>query len=139
MAGLTTLFDTNILSEPLRKTPNPNVLRRLRDAEHVGAIAAPALHQIRFGALRLIPSSRQRAIGRFITDILRMFPILPYDEAAAEWHARERARLVSIGRTPPFVDSQIAAVAAVNRLRIATLNVRDFASFEGLEIDDWSR
>lgn len=64
-------------------------------------------------------------------------PILPYDEAAADWHARERARLVAAGRTPPLLDGQIAAVAAVNDLVLVTSNVRDFRGFDGLRIEDW--
>lgn len=140
MAGMTTLIDTNIVSEPLRRSPNLTVVRRLQEAEAIGAIAATTLHEIRFGMLRMPPSSRRLDIDRYITEVLcARFPVLPYDDAAAEWHARQRARLVSLGRTPPFADSQIAAVAAVNGLVLATLNARDFAGFEGLQIEVWSQ
>jgi tRNA(fMet)-specific endonuclease VapC len=64
-------------------------------------------------------------------------PILPYDEAAADWHARERARLLSEGRKPPFADGQIAAIAKVHDLAIVTANVRDFEAFEGITVEDW--
>ena len=63
--------------------------------------------------------------------------ILPYDEAAADWHADERARLSAIGLTPPFADGQIAAVAAVNGLVLVTRNVADFQHFQGLTIENW--
>lgn len=65
--------------------------------------------------------------------------ILAYTATAAEWHARERARLAALGRTPPFIDGQIAAVARVNRLILVTRNVSDFHGFEGLAIEDWTR
>ncbi len=65
--------------------------------------------------------------------------VLPYDQMAAEWHAAERARLGAVGLTPPFVDGQIAAVAHVNDLTLVTANTRDFAHFEGLRIEDWTR
>ena len=64
-------------------------------------------------------------------------PILPYDHAAAEWHARERARLASRGETRPFVDGQIAAVAHVNDLTLVTFNDVDFRLFEGLRVVSW--
>ena len=46
--------------------------------------------------------------------------ILPYDDGAAEWHARERARLSSKGLTPSFVDGQVAAITVVNGLILVT-------------------
>lgn len=64
-------------------------------------------------------------------------PILDYDRRAAEWHASERARLMAAGRTPPFIDGQIAAVARVNDLTLVTRNQRDFRWFEGLRMERW--
>jgi tRNA(fMet)-specific endonuclease VapC len=64
------------------------------------------------------------------------FPILPYDEASAAWHGEERARLESFGRTAPFVDGQIAAIAQVHGLILVTANPRDFEAFQGLRIED---
>jgi tRNA(fMet)-specific endonuclease VapC len=65
--------------------------------------------------------------------------ILPYDQAAAEWHAAERARLTAIGKTPPFVDGQIMAIAQTNGLILATLNPTDYMAFTGVQVEDWSR
>jgi tRNA(fMet)-specific endonuclease VapC len=71
--------------------------------------------------------------------VRRSFPILPYDEVAAEWHGRERARLERDGKTPPFVDGQIAAIAGSRDLTLVTTNAKHFAWFEGLETADWTR
>ncbi len=65
--------------------------------------------------------------------------ILPYDDRAAEWHARERVRLASKGKMPPFVDGQIAAIAKVNRLVLVTRNIEDYESFSGLKTEYWHR
>ena len=64
-------------------------------------------------------------------------PILPYDQAAAEWHAAERARLAALQYTPPFVDGQIAAIAATRGLILVTANTRDFQQFVGIIVVDW--
>ena len=64
-------------------------------------------------------------------------PILSYNQKAAEWHANERARLTAIGRTPPFLDGQIAATARANGLMLVTANRSDFEVFDGLQIEDW--
>ena len=63
--------------------------------------------------------------------------ILPYDEQAAEWHAKERARLASLGQMPAFVDGQIAAIAKVNGLILVTRNTSDFNKYSGLKLENW--
>lgn len=132
------LLDANTLSEALRLSPDPAMLSRLAANRPHSATAAVVIHEMRYGAYRLPPSRRRRTIERYLDRLMREgMPILPYDEAAAEWHARERARLVAIGRTPPFFDGQIAAVAAVNDLVLVTSNVRDFHAFRDLRVEDW--
>ena len=64
-------------------------------------------------------------------------PLLPYDANAAKWHAEERARLVTIGKTPSFADGQIAAIAKVNNLILVTNNVSDYADFLELKLENW--
>lgn len=51
--------------------------------------------------------------------------------------ARAWPRLEAIGRTPPFVDDQIAAITATNGLILVTSNTADFAPFDGLQVEDW--
>jgi len=63
--------------------------------------------------------------------------ILPYDERAARWHAEERARLAAQGQVPPYVDSQIAAIAKVNGLVLVTRNTSDFEMFSDLKVQNW--
>ena len=63
--------------------------------------------------------------------------ILPYDDRAAEWHAKERVRLALKGLTPTFVDGQIAAISAVNGLILVTRNVNDFKQFLRLKVQNW--
>lgn len=132
------LLDTNVLSEPLRPTPNERVMSRLRGAENEIATAALVVHELRFGAARLKPSKKRRTIEAYLDDVLRAtVPVLPYDETAADWHALERARLVAAGQTPPFVDGQVAAIAAVNGLVLVTANVADYSAFSGLSVENW--
>src|SRR5437867_3729685 len=74
---------------------------------------------------------------RSSTDITGSVVVLPYDQAAARWHAREQARLSRSGKPPPFVDGQIAAIAAIHRLVLVTRNFHDFSSFARLEVESW--
>ena len=114
-------------------------MQRLRENWDAIALTAPALHEVRFGVLRVPLSHRRRSIEAYLASVVStQSSVHPYDLNAAERHASERARLVASGRTPPFVDSQIAAVAAVNDLVLVTFNTRDFQHFRGLRIEDWS-
>ncbi len=132
------LLDTNVLSEPLRPEPNDGVLRRLRDLQDEVATASVVWHEMLFGCYRLPPSARRSAIQEYLDEVLwPSIPVLPYDTRAAEWHAAERARLTAAGRTPPFADGQIAAVARTNDLVIVTSNVSDFAHFNDTHVEDW--
>ena len=132
------LLDTNILSEPTRPSPDPQVLSRLEKHDGELGIAAPSWHELLFGCERLPRSRRRQQLEDYLFSVVPdSFPVLPYDRAAAAWHAAERARLQAIGKTPPFLDGQIAAVAWVNDLVLVTSNGSDFAGFEGLRLEDW--
>jgi tRNA(fMet)-specific endonuclease VapC len=132
------LLDTSIVSEPLRPQPQAAVLEKLRRHEEEVAIASIVWHELRFGVERLPPSRRRSVIERYLADVvLPTMPILDYDRTAAEWHASERARLAGEGRTPPFTDGQIAAIARVNDLVLVTLNDGDFRRFKGIRIRRW--
>ncbi|MGQ0603485.1 MAG: type II toxin-antitoxin system VapC family toxin [Anaerolineales bacterium] len=133
------LLDTNILSEPLRSTPNTRIVNRLKRYRDELATAAVVWHELWFGCRRLPASAKREAIERYLDEVIAVsVVILPYDEKAAEWHAAERARLVADGRTPTFVDGQIAAIAAINGLTLVTLNRADYRNYHGLELEDWS-
>jgi tRNA(fMet)-specific endonuclease VapC len=131
------LLDTNVLSEPMRQAPDAEVMKRIMAAGDAIATASPVWHEIEFGRLRLPAGKRRRAIEALIEAAAAALVILPYDTPAAAWHARERARLARLGKLPPFIDGQIAAIAAVNELVLVTRNVRDFAAFTGLEVESW--
>ncbi len=132
------LLDTNILSEPLRPIPNSNVIEMLRRHENEIATATVVYHELLFGCYRLPESKKRQTIEKYLQEVVEPnIPLLAYDTNAAKWHATERARLVSIGKTPSFADGQIAAFAHVNRLIVVTNNVADYADFLELQVENW--
>lgn len=132
------LLDTNTLSETLKPSPHRGLLRRIGEHQAEVATAAPVWHELVFGCRRLPPSQRREALEDYLYAILApSLVVLPYDMEAAARHGEERARLASRGKTPPFVDGQIAAVALVRGLILVTRNVTDFREFAGLEIENW--
>lgn len=138
MAGLRLLLDTNVLFEPTRPHPNAGVQLRLQ--EHRGEVctAAPVLHEMHYGLGRMPDGKRKQQLTRYVHEVLRpSLEVLPYDREAALRHAEERARLTFQGRTPPFVDGQIAAIAMVNDLILITRNTRDFENFTDSRYENW--
>jgi len=132
------LLDTNVLSEPLKLTPDKSVISMLEKHQHEIVTAAPIWHELQYGCWRLPRSRKREVIEVFLVDVVRKnMLILPYDDRAAEWHARERARLSLKGKLPAFVDGQIAAIAKVNGLVLVTRNVKDFKLFSGLKTENW--
>jgi Predicted nucleic acid-binding protein, contains PIN domain len=132
-------LDTNIISEPLKAKPNKGVMRNLRVHETDLAISAIVWHELWTGCYRLPQSRKRAAIESYLRDVVSSLPILPYDTPAAEWHAAERARLTALGKTPPFADGQIAAIAVVNTLVLVTSNTADFAQFRQVDVADWRK
>jgi tRNA(fMet)-specific endonuclease VapC len=132
------MLDTNVLSEALRPAPRYQIVQKIGRHEGQIAIASVVWHELRYGIERLPPSRRREDYESYFDEIvLATMPILDYDKAAAEWHACERARLAAEGLTPPILDGQIAAIAAVNDLTLVTFNVADFNRFEGLRVESW--
>lgn len=132
------LLDTNIISEPIRPIPNANVMTQLIEAKSTVAIASVVWHEILLGCYRMPDSKRRRAIEAYLEEEVKVkLPILPYTKEAAEWFAKERARLIAIGQTPSYADGQIAAIAKVNNLILVTRNVADYANFQDLQIENW--
>jgi tRNA(fMet)-specific endonuclease VapC len=134
------LLDTNVISEPLRPRPDENVLLRLRDRQGEVGISAVVWHELVYGCNRMPSSARRTTVETYLYEVIApTMPILPYDERAAEQHAAERARLTGMGKTPPFADGQIAAIAVTNDLILITFNVSDYGYFEGLQVEDWRK
>ena len=133
------MLDTSTVSAPMWKTPNPRVLAQLEAHGAFSAIASPVWHELIFGCRRLPRGKRRLALEAYIEDVVRAtLPILPYDDLAAAWHAAERARLEAAGKAAPFVDGQIAAIAATRELTLVTANVADFRRFRGVTVVDWT-
>ena len=134
------LLDTSIVSSPVSKTPDPQIVRQLDEHGHECAIGAPVWHELTYGCRRLPKGKRRAALETYLHEVIRAsFPVLPYDEVAAAWHGHERARLEALGQPAPYVDGQIAAIAHVNQLALVTLNTRDFARFKGIVVESWAK
>ena len=134
------LLDTSIVSSPIAKIPDADIVRRLDEHGSECAIAAPVWHELTYGCRRLPRGRRRAALETYLKDVVRAsFPILPYDDVAASWHGHERARLEALGRLAPYVDGQIASIAHASKLVLVTINTKDFSGFADLRVENWSQ
>ncbi len=130
------LVDTNVVSEPLRKDPEPHVADWL-DAQALETLhlSAITVAELRFG-VQALPRGRRRERLReqLERQILPLFAgrILVFDLAASQAYAELMAKARSAGRAISVSDGYIAATAAANAMLVAT---RDTSPFEaaGLE------
>ncbi|GAB5470159.1 MAG: type II toxin-antitoxin system VapC family toxin [Rhodospirillales bacterium] len=135
------LLDTNVLSELLRRRPEPRVEAWL--AAQDGAevyLSAVSEAELRLGLALMPPGRRRTALSEALEDILTVLfraRVLPFDSHAALAYAGIAAARRAAGRPISQLDAQIAAIAAVEKAALATRNGKDFEGC-GLElIDPW--
>jgi hypothetical protein len=138
---MTLLLDTNVLSEILRRDPNPAVLAWFAaqppDDLHVGTVTQA---EMLLGA-RLLPAGRRRAALE--ADLRDMFDedfagrLWPFDSAAATHYADIVASRRAAGRPVTQFDAQIAAIARCRGAAVATRNVADFEGCGVEVVNPW--
>ncbi len=129
------LVDANVLSEPTKPTPRPEVVEWLLHNERDIAVDPIILGEVRFGILLLPKGRRRRKLeGWFEQGVKRVHCLAWEAESGLRW-AELLANLRASGRAMPIKDSFIAATALVHGLVVATRNRTDFEK-AGVEIVD---
>ncbi|HYX24525.1 MAG TPA: type II toxin-antitoxin system VapC family toxin [Thermoanaerobaculia bacterium] len=127
------LFDTDAISEVLRKRPVPAYLEWLgtipRGEQFTSAVSIGELFK---GAFR--SPTRERHLTNIEKRILPVITVLPYDVAVARVYGRIEAILAEKGQPLADADLQIAATALFHGLELVTGNVRHFERIPGLRI-----
>ena len=138
MGRISYLLDSNILSEPARLKPNARVLQQFLNHDGCYATAAIVWHELVYGCELLQASKRKEQLQTYLEMLLMNgLIILPYDQLAADWYAKERARLQFQGKTCAYSDGEIAAIAVSNKLTLVTRNTQDFQNFQNLNLQNW--
>lgn len=128
------LIDSSIIIAAERGQLNlDDVLdRHATDSIFLSAVGvAELLYGVQKRPLRFRPAARA-----FIDQLVTQFPILPFDAAAADVHARLRLSLEEAGAPLGHNDLQIAAIALANAMAIAARD-RDFARIDRLTVLRW--
>lgn len=136
------ILDTNVVSEPLKPSPNAAVLDWL-NAQEPQTLFITAINQAELLAgVETMPDGRRRdALAHSLsTQVLALFDgrVLPFDAKAAEVFAELSVEAQRQGNTMGFADCAIASIARAHGFAVATRNVKDFQG-AGIEvIDPWA-
>lgn len=122
MAQTIYLTDTNVVSEFVKKNPNPQVMAWVQTAEFL-VMSVVTIEEASFG-LSWQPNARKLTLFNAI--VQTMHAVYPITESIAQRAGVLRGQFQAQGIARSAPDMLIAATAQEHQLIIATRNVRDF-------------
>lgn len=135
------VLDTNVISEPLKPSPDPRVVQWL-DTQAVETLYLTAISysELLVGIEMLPAGRRKNTLAGSVAALLdRIFGerILAFDRLAASKYAAIYARTRKSGPIP-ISDAQIAAIASAHGFSVATRDVRPFRAAGLSVINPWA-
>ena len=126
------MLDTNICIDLMKKQP-AGVARRLEQCS-VGDVVMSAITcaELQYGVAASADPERD---GANLESLIEDIPVAPFDVAAGI--AYGPIRLATRDSHADHLDKQIAAHAAALGVAIVTNNVRDFAKYPGVVVENW--
>lgn len=135
------LLDTNVISEPLRREPEPGVIEWI-DAQALETLylSAITVAELRSG-IALLPAGKRRTglLENLERRVLPLFAgrVLPFDLPCTQTYAELIARAQKAGLAIAAADGLIAATAAANGFAVATRNTCAFEAAGVTVINPW--
>jgi predicted nucleic acid-binding protein len=130
------LFDTDIITNVLKKQPAQCLLERLAlIPKHQQHISTVTVSEIVYGAMK---SSRPAYhLNNLEQILLPSVNVVSFDSKAACVCGRLRAELEKKGLPLDLADLEIASIAIAEDLILVTGNIRHFSRIEGLKLENW--
>lgn len=135
------LLDTNVISEPLRREPEPRVIEWI-DAQPLETLylCAITVAELRAGIALLPAGKRRNALQANLEKrVLPLFAgrVLPFDIPCTPAYAALIARTRKEGIFIAAADGYIAAIAATNGFAVATRDTTPFEADGPAVINPW--
>ncbi len=136
------LLDTNVVSEPLRQAPAPQVIAWL-DAQALGTLILSAITvaELRAGIALLPPGRRRSGLQDNLEQrVLPLFAgrVLAFDLTCTRPYAELMAQARRSGLAISTADGYVAAIAAAHALAVATRDTRPFEAAGVGVINPWT-
>lgn len=130
------LFDTDIVSNILKKRPSAPLLRRLAGlASELQFTSAITVGELVYGAYR--SPRTDHFLEKLNSLVWPNVTIIPFDESAARIYGQLRATLERSGTTVSEPDLRIGSITLSRRFILVTGNIRHFARIPGLQFENW--
>jgi hypothetical protein len=136
------VLDTNVLSEALRRVPEPSVLDWLANQPRASLFTTTVTRgEILYGIRLLSDGKRRRGLWDaakriFYEDLAGQ--VLSFDSEAADMYAEVAASRQMAGKPISQFDAMIVAMARSRGASLATRNVKDFEDCGVDVVNPWS-
>lgn len=135
------LLDTNVVSEPLRRAPEPRVIEWI-DTQPLETLflSAITVAELRAGVAMLPVGKRRTSLQDNLEKrVLPLFTgrVLPFDLACTQAFAKLMAKARVSGLSIATADGYIAAIAVANGLAVGTRDTGPFEAAGVAVINPW--
>lgn len=135
------LLDTNVISEPLRSTPEPRVIEWI-DAQSLETLylSSITVAELRAGVAMLPAGKRHKGLRDSLEkQVLPLFNsrVKPFDHNCTQAYAELMAKAKAAGLAIASADGYIAAIAMSNGFAVATRDVSPFKAAGVTVINPW--
>jgi len=130
------LLDTNILSELIKKKPNPRIISRLR-AKPVHSLftSCVCVSELRFGSS--LRADFEKFWCKINEEIFSRINIVPLGQKEAVLAGDILAQLRGTAEGIGMDDILVAACALANQLVMVTPHVERYSGIKGLTVENW--
>jgi tRNA(fMet)-specific endonuclease VapC len=130
------LFDTDAISEIIKKNPSISFIKRLASIEPEKQFTtAITVGELVYGAYK---SNRPEYFIEKLKELVwPNVQIIPFNEGSATVYGKLRAEMEKRGTPLTEPDLRIAAIAMHEGLIVVTGNTRHFSKIPGLAIENW--
>lgn len=135
------LLDTKVISEPLRRKPDPRVIEWIDvQALETLYLSAITVAELRSG-IALLPAGKRRTGLQESLErrVLPLFAgrVIPFDLSCTQTYAEIIAKAQKAGLAIAAIDGFIAATAAANGFAVATRDTSPFETAGATVINPW--
>jgi len=128
------ILDNSVLIAAERATFNVDAFVANREEEPFG-LSVITVAELLHGVHRADSRARRIRRNAFVQKVIDLFPVLPFDTAAARVYAQIWADLQKRGKMIGAHDLMIGSTAIALGFNLVTFNLRDFEKIPGLKVE----
>jgi len=130
------LLDTNILSELMKKSPNPHMISRLRSKPvHSLFTSCLCVSELRFGCS--LRADFEEFWARINREIISRINVVALGQKEAVVAGDILAQVSGMEKAASMDDVLVAACAMANQLIMVTTDEERYAGIKGLAVENW--